>query len=330
MVTYAPVAQITGIASKAVSLTTRLPWLYIIVAVRNRVVYVGETHDAEGLLIRLGSHFGPFAASTLKRRASERAGIGQLKPPFLVVSARLPFAEDPASFDGTSATTRKLCEALVQQLVTERFVLKTEGWVIVSQTSNSGMSASAEVSAACESIYAAFHNALNFFTALSSASPFHLVVLDPYPFVTDDMDVDVGAALEDIEVSVFRWVLDRLKKALGELWWRDGIPQDTRINCQARRESDPRNDGAPAEAYLMFMDLKAIAKKNWGVCGPLMEQISEARGKDSATDWIQELNEVRNLWAHPIRRSFAPLDPAKAARIRQLAKTCAVAVRTLP
>ncbi len=329
MLRYAPVAQITSVASKSVSLTTRLPWLYIIAAPRNRVIYVGETHDSEGLLIRLGSHFGPFTASTLKRCASGRAGIGQLKPPFLVVSARLPFAEDAAAFDGTSAKTRKLCEALVQQFIIERFVLRSEGWVIVSETSNSGLSASAEISAACESIYTAFQNVMSFFDALSNASPFHLVVLDPYPSVANDSDIDVGEALEEIEVTVFKWVINQLKKSFGDSWWREGIPQDTRISCQARRESDPRNEGAPAEAYLMFMDLKTIAKKNWSVCGPLMEQISESKGRESATEWIQELNEVRNLWAHPIRRSFAPLDPAQSSRIRHLAKRCAAAVRAI-
>lgn len=330
MLAYAPVAQLTGMASKPVSLTSRLPWIYVIAALRDRVVYVGETHDAEGLLMRLGSHFGPFAASTLKKRASERASV-TLRPPFVIVSARLPFAEDPSAFDGTSGATRRQCEAVVQQLITERFVLPSEGWTIVSETNSSSLSAPPEVRAACESIYDAFRSTIGFLTALSAASPFHLVVLDPYPAVKDDTDVAMGDVLEEIEVTIFTWVLDQLRTSLGEdSWWREGIPQDTRIECQARLESDPTNNGAPPQAYLMFMDLKSIAKKNWELCGPLFEAISQEKGKEKATSWLQEVNQLRNLWAHPIRRKYAPLDPAKAVWVRELSKRCVAACRTLP
>lgn len=329
MLAYAPVAQLTGMASKQVSLTSRLPWLYIIAAVHDKVVYVGETHDNEGILMRLGSHFGPYSNSTLKRRAEERAAV-TLRPPFVIITARLPFSEDPAAFDGTSKAVRRQCEAVLQQLIIERFVLKTDGWTIVSQADASSLSASAEILSACESIYDAFRSTLGFLDALSAASPFHLVVLDPYPTSTDS-NASIGEMLEDIELTVFTWVLDQLRLSLGEdKWWREGIPQDTRIECQGRLESDPTNSGSPPQAYMMFMDLKAIAKKNWGICGPLFEAISLENGKEKATNWLQEVNQLRNLWAHPIRRKFAPLDPAKVSWTRELRNRCYAACRSLP
>lgn len=323
---YAPVAQITSLISKSVSLTDRLPWVYVIAGLKDKVVYVGETYDREGILIRLGSHFGPYVQSTLKKRASERAVVSVLSPPYLVVAARLPFAEDDAGFDGTATMERRFCEAAVHQLVMEHFVLKTPGWVIVSETSVGANAYSATIDSAAAGIFTNFLTAFQHYRSLAATAPFHFVILDPFPHA-EKADYDVGRALDAIETSMFTWVINRLQRQHGESWWREAVPTEVRVECQARLERDATAGDAPAEAYMMLLDLKAIAKKNWSECGTLMEAVSGAKGRDAAMAWIQDLNDIRNLWAHPIRRKFTPMHQERIAWLRNLGERCFAACR---
>ncbi len=74
----------------------------------------------------------------------------------------------------------------------------------------------------------------------------------------------------------------------------------------------------PAEAYLTLIDFKDIVKSNWQLCASICESISGYQGKDKATNWIIELNEVRKWWAHPVKQKHFPLDSARIDTIKNI------------
>ena len=153
---YTPVAHVSGTAAVQLDLTQQIPWLYIIVAVRQRIIYIGETHDQGGLVVRLSSHFGYYQQSGLKQAAAKHAGIKRLTPPFLVFGARLPFSDDTVTFEGTSKQIRLRMEATVHELVTSRFVASRGGWVVVSSASPVGIKLSRDMEQACDGILRCF------------------------------------------------------------------------------------------------------------------------------------------------------------------------------
>ena len=328
MVSYFPVAHLTSSSTKPVSISGRLPWLYVIFAVQDRLIYVGETNDELGLLARVSAHFGPFINSTFKKRAEQRANVVRPRPPFVIVGARLPFGTDPAGFDGTSNKVRKACEAILQRMITERFVLHRSGWVVISETSSSGATGQVTLEAACDSIYKAVDNAMTYMTSLSGASPFHLVLLDPYPF-SEDNDESLDEMMHEIEAGTFNWIREQLSRIHGVAWWRNCVPEKSRVECAQRKEYDAAGDDTPPEAFLMLIDLREIIKKNWEVCGPLVEKISGELGKEKATAWLYRLNDIRRVWAHPIRRHFVEIQPQDVDWIRSLREACKVAFREL-
>ena len=214
-------------------------------------------------------------------------------------------------------------------MITERFALQRSGWVMISETSSSGATGQAVLEATCDSIYKAVDNAMTYMASLSGASPFHLVLLDPYPLL-EEGDESLDEMMHEIEAGTFNWIRDQLSRIHGFAWWRNCVPEKSRVECAQRKEYDAAGDDTPPEAFLMLIDLKEISKKNWEVCGPFMERISGEVGKDKATAWLQRLNDIRRLWAHPIRRHFVDVQPQDLEWIKSLQQACKNAFRALP
>jgi hypothetical protein len=318
---YAAVGHITGIHIASIDLTLRLPWIYLIASVGSRVLYVGETYALGGLVGRLSEHFGPFVSSTLKQRAEDVASVRILRPPFVVLAARLPLGDDDAPFDAASKQVRLICEALLHELVALQFLPTSPEWTIVSTPQGAKISTTEAMQAACASIYGCFTSIYGFLGPLSTAAPFQLVILEEKKAKPVPSEEDLGRLVEEIEMSLFEWMLNRLKEELGEdedKRWVEGIPQPTRVECAKRREEEVGGQAFPREAYLSLIDLRAIAQKNWSLFQAVFEQVSGLQGKDKATAWLVELNETRKIWAHPIKKLFVPVDPARVMAVRTL------------
>ena len=315
---FVPLAHLTGFAPNRVDLTAHLPWLYVITARRARIVYIGETFDQGGLIVRLGSHLGSFQQSSLRKRVAEITGISVLRPPFLIVAARLPFADDDAGYDASSKKVRLACEALLHELVGREFISNDEKWTIVSTSQSNPLVDNESIKKSCRSIYNCFETSISFLQPLTTITPFHLVLLDSPKILDETAEADIGDLIEQIEMRVFHWLLGELKREHGDRWWSEGIPVNVRIECQSRREKEAASETLPTEAYLTLIDLRPIAQKNWQICRLPFERIAEAQGKERGTKWIKELNELRKLWAHPIKRYFIPLDMARRSKIRMI------------
>lgn len=306
---FSPSGHFSGNVQEAVDLTTPLPWLYVIAGLRSQVVYIGETFDQGGLVVRLGSHFGPYPRSDLRQAAARTVGIHTLRGPFVVVAAQLPVNDANVRFNGDSRKERRLCEALVHAHVGRYVAGRKKGWTVISTAQSSGSAENDDITSAAESISDCFFAALEFLGQLSPPSPFHLVTLSGS--VSRLSDVDDGTVLNQIEVLLFEWLLDWLKKKHGDDWWSIGVPRETRIKCASLAEEE--NRGLPNEAYLTFIDLRKIAQNNWDVFGSALEMVTNERGKDRATTWLVELNEARKSWAHPIRQRFDQMHRSSSA-----------------
>ncbi|WP_260291221.1 hypothetical protein [Sedimenticola hydrogenitrophicus] len=325
---YKPVVHYSGSVSKYLDITAQMPWLYIIAAQKQKVVYVGETYDLGGLIVRLGRHFGPYSTSTLRQNAQKLAGIQRLTAPYFVVAAKLPGSEDDFGFDGETKKVRQLFEALISQLLTEQYLALDPNWNIVSSFVPPSIKIPPGVEQACESIYKCFMQGYNTFEQLSKASPLNMMLLDIDDQESDrEASVNDGKIIEEIEVLLFEWLLDTLKECYSEKWWTDGIPQRIRIQCQSRREEEGARENLPPEAYMTLIDFKEVVKNNWNLCGDLMEQVSEESGKERATAWIVKLNELRKLWAHPIKQIFVERDPSNAVYLRKKKKRLLEAIK---
>lgn len=124
---FRPASHFSGsVSDPLVDLTAQAPWLYIIACMKPRLLYVGETYDSGGLIVRLGSHFGPFTGSTLRQSAAKHMG-SIVTPPFIVVAAYLPTDDPAVQFDASAKNVRLTCETLVHTHIARRVLKKGAG-----------------------------------------------------------------------------------------------------------------------------------------------------------------------------------------------------------
>lgn len=313
---FLTVGHVSGTRSTNIDFTARIPWLYVITALGSKIVYIGETYDQSGVISRLSSHFGAYTQSTLKKNLEKITSINTLYGPYLIVCARLPFADDKAPFDASAKQIRLACENILHNQFASKFTSTHPGWTIVSSPQNYSMSDTLEIETACESIYKGFEHAYEFLKGLSETMPFQIVVLDAKANEPLPSKKELGQLIEDAEVILYEWILEKLKNQLKEQWWEKGIKETIRVQCVTRREEE--NAGLPPEAYLTLIHLQDIVKTNWSLFQNSFQEISGKQGKDSATKWIKTLNEARKPWAHPIKRIHKPIDPSEVLYLRQL------------
>ncbi|GEM_PF-5458109 len=324
---FATVAHFSGLVTHRLDLTVQFPWVYIIIAPKAKVIYIGETYDQAGLVVRLGRHFGRYQESELRKCASKH-GILKLHPPFIVIAARLPFGEDTSEPDASSKQIRLFYEGILHQYIASRFTGKRAGWSVISNSASDGTEPES-IKKSCESIYSCFENTFKFLESLTEPSPFHLVLLDQKEWKDEEATIeDIGRLIERTELQLFTWLIDLLKQNYienSDSWWIEGIPKTIRQQCQNRKE-DEGISGIPPEAYLTLIDFRDIVRNNWQLCNDTIEPIAGQQGKDKATKWIVELNEMRKLWAHPIKQKYLSVPQLRIDEIRRICKKIDTAI----
>lgn len=301
MVRYLTNGHFSGSTAGSSDLTVHVPWLYIIACVQDRLLYVGETFDRAGLVGRLSTHFG-YHNSSLRQTASEFGGVRSLKPPFVVIAAELPTDEPMVRFDCSSKGVRLLVEAVAHNRLA-RFATE-RGWTIISSAQSSIVRENADIVEACNSISVCVQSTLEFVEGLTKVSPFHFVTLGWRRDASQD-DHDLGRMLNRIEITLCRYVLRALKDHFGERWWPEGVPVNTRQACAQKQEEEAGVVDLPKEAYLTLIDLRKVIEKNWFLFGEMMQRLSGRSGRERATEWIREVNDLRKHWAHPIKQIYS-------------------------
>ena len=114
---------------------------------------------------------------------------------------------------------------------------------------------------------------------------------------------EAAAKVTRIQRKLFDYVVGTLKKHYGtenKAWWIKGIPVKIRKECTPRWEAIDRKGDEESQLYLInYVD---ICKHNWDLFKDVIS--FGAKDKDNKgvnTKWIRDLNEIRNITAHPER-----------------------------
>jgi hypothetical protein len=110
---------------------------------------------------------------------------------------------------------------------------------------------------------------------------------------------DMYELIRDIELTLHQHVRATLTAALGEDWWRDGVPENIRVDCVSMRERDPQPED-DAYCYTTLMSLHKIIDCSWGVISQEMPPHLRGKKKEFLAE-LSKLNRIRNAVMHPVR-----------------------------
>ena len=121
------------------------------------------------------------------------------------------------------------------------------------------------------------------------------------------------ALVKELVKRVQTHVIERLKQAYGPKdFWDKGIPtKEIKVTAYGKQVEDKDKD-LPIETYLDVIDLKKIveAPANWDLFKDSMsiQLPDERKGQHKYLKWIERLNEVRRIAAHPMNRTYKDED----------------------
>ena len=112
------------------------------------------------------------------------------------------------------------------------------------------------------------------------------------------MITDIEDAIRKITLSILR----NQYGAIGDAWWRKGVPQTVR--GQAAQRSEMSEEGGNPHQFLDLLDYKKIAElpRNWSEFGRCWAVDKQARSKRAKLAWMDTLNTIRNRVSHSGRR----------------------------
>ena len=112
---------------------------------------------------------------------------------------------------------------------------------------------------------------------------------------------DIYEDVHFIEVTLHELIKRKLQDEFGEGeqgWWRKGVPEDIRKDCQSRREEDP--EPTDKYNYTNLVDLKEIIRKHWSVFGDALPKKMSSDKQKLMKD-LERLNRIRRVVMHPVR-----------------------------
>lgn len=113
---------------------------------------------------------------------------------------------------------------------------------------------------------------------------------------------DMYEDIREIETRLHSRIREVLEHKFGKAesgWWRKGIPEEIRKDCQSRREEDEDALSDPY-CYTDLMHLWLILKSQWTIFQPELPNTVSADRKKLGDD-IQRLNVIRRIVMHPVR-----------------------------
>lgn len=122
-----------------------------------------------------------------------------------------------------------------------------------------------------------------------------------------------NALVSELVKRVQTHVIEILKQTYGPKdYWDKGIPnKGIKVAAYTKQVDDEDND-LPIETYLDVIELKKIveASQNWDLYKDSLsiQMPDERKGQAKYLKWIERLNEVRRIAAHPMNRSYKDAD----------------------
>ncbi len=110
-----------------------------------------------------------------------------------------------------------------------------------------------------------------------------------------------------IENRVTEIVISYFKKLHGSNYWNYIGTKEMRVKAYERQQEEAPEKQLELDAYLDFIDKKKIIEKNenWNAFKPYFDiPIRGEKGYAKNLKWMDRLNELRRIVAHPHKRSF--------------------------
>lgn len=133
----------------------------------------------------------------------------------------------------------------------------------------------------------------------------------------DEQDTEIqekgDALVKQLVNRVQTHIIERLKQVYGPKdYWEKGIPtKDIKVTAYAKKVDDKDKD-LPIETYLDVIELKKIVEvtTNWEFFKDSMsvQLPNEKKGQQKYLKWVERLNEVRRIAAHPMNRTYKDED----------------------
>jgi len=122
---------------------------------------------------------------------------------------------------------------------------------------------------------------------------------------------DAESAVKFIENRVTEIVIGYYKKLHGASFWNYVGTKEMRVKAYERQQEDSPEKQLDLDAYLDFIDKKKIIEKseNWLVFKPYFDiPLPNEKGYAKNLKWMDRLNELRRIVAHPHKRAFRSED----------------------
>ena len=125
--------------------------------------------------------------------------------------------------------------------------------------------------------------------------------------------------IKELEQTLHEFVISSLKLEHGsgesDPWWYQGVPEQIRKKATGRLEEE---QGGKKEQYLDLIDLRTIVVNNWSLFQGSLA-FGKSGNKEAKTAWMQKLNDMRKISAHPARQQTITFE--QLAQLREYQET---------
>lgn len=128
--------------------------------------------------------------------------------------------------------------------------------------------------------------------------------LDEYLKSRDEAGTaEAARQIGKIQRRLFEYVIQTLKQHFGEqetAWWINGVPVKIRQDCSIRWEA--MNQKGKRESQLFLINYISICHYKWELFkNSIPLDYPNKDNRKASTKWIKQLNDIRNITAHPER-----------------------------
>ena len=139
----------------------------------------------------------------------------------------------------------------------------------------------------------------------------------------DSLDVegtkDAANKILELHKKLYEYVVTTLKKHFGsseDEWWVNGIPLKIRIECASLWEEKNRDGEVHSTLYLSHYETICKYGQNWEIFKDVISlDEKDKKNKNKNSKWIWELNNLRQITAHPER---GPLNKIQVSRVNEI------------
>ena len=130
---------------------------------------------------------------------------------------------------------------------------------------------------------------------------------------------DAANKILEIHKKLYEYVVTTLKKHFGsreEEWWVNGIPLKIRQECVSLWEEKDRDGEVHSTLYLSHYESICKYGQNWEIFKDVISlDEKDKKNKNKNTKWMREINNFRQITAHPER---GPLNKTQVSRVNEI------------